>query len=124
MGVLLVNATAWPLVAWFGQGNDKKGFMLTMPIFAAVSVLLYLLAFVNLKENIGVKTKLLSIKGSFGAISGNWPWIIIFVSCFCFWIAFISRISMVPYYFEYYWHRKDLIPIVNSLDAASRPRFF
>ena len=124
MGVLLVNASAWPLVAWFGQGNDKKGFMLTMPIFAAVSVLLYLLAFINLKENIGVKPKPLSIKSSFGAIPSNWPWIIIFVSCFCFWIAFISRISMVPYYFEYNWHRKDLIPIANSLDVVSLASIF
>lgn len=124
MGVLLVNATAWPLVAWLGQGNDKKGFMLTMPIFAAGSVLLYLLAFRNLKENVGEKQKALSIKGSFMAIVGNWPWIIIFASSLCFWIAFISRISTVPYFFEYNWHRKDLIPVTNSLDVVSLASIF
>lgn len=119
MGVLLVNATAWPLIAWLGQANDKKGFMLTMPLFAAGSVLLYLLAFRNLRENTGEKPKALPIRGSFGAIQGNWPWIIIFTSSFCFWIAFISRISMVPYFFQYIWHRKDLIPMANSLDVVS-----
>ena len=31
---------------------------------------------------------------------------------------------MVPYYFEYYWHRKDLIPIVNSLDVVSLASIF
>ena len=35
VGVLLVSALALPLVALLGHGNDKRGFMLTMPLFAA-----------------------------------------------------------------------------------------
>jgi sugar (glycoside-pentoside-hexuronide) transporter len=118
-GVLLVNASAWPLVAWLGQGNDKKGFLLAMPIFAVGSVLLYLLAFWQLEEQVPEERKSLSVRESVGAIKGNWPWIIIFSSSFCFWIAFIARISMVPYYFQYNWDRKDLVPLVNSLDVIS-----
>ncbi len=123
-GVLLVNATAWPLVAWLGHGNDRKGFLLTMPIYAVVCVLLYLTAFLNLKETVQEKKEALPIRSSFAALRGNWPWFIIFGSCLCFWIAFISRISMVPYYFEYVWHRKDLIPIANSLDCISLAGIF
>lgn len=123
-GVLLVNATAWPLIAWLGQGDDKRGFMLTMPIFAIASVLLYLLAFRNLKETITVEHKPIPMKGSFKAIKGNWPWIIIFVASFCFWIAFIARISMVPYFFEYLWQRKDLVPLANSMDVISLGSIF
>jgi sugar (glycoside-pentoside-hexuronide) transporter len=118
-GVLVVNALAWPLVAFLGQGNDSKGFLLTMSIFAVGSILLYLLAFRNLKEIVPQEKKSIPIKQSFGALRGNWPWFIIFASCFFFWIAFISRISTVPYYFEYVWHRKDLVPLVNSLDVIS-----
>jgi sugar (glycoside-pentoside-hexuronide) transporter len=124
MGVLLVNATAWPLVAWLGHGNDKKGFLFTMPMFAVGSVLLYLLAFRNLKENVGAEPKALPLRGSFGAIVGNWPWLIIFSSSLFFWIAFIARISTVPYFFEYNWHRKDLIPLANSLDVVSLASIF
>ena len=98
-GVLLVNASALPLVAWFGHGNDRQGFMLTMPVFAAGSILLYLLAFRNLKEVVKVESKSLPIRSSFGAIRGNWPWIIIFASSLCFWIAFISKVSSVIYFF-------------------------
>jgi len=123
-GVLLVNASAWPLVAWLGQGNDRKGFLLTMPIYAVICVLLYLLAFRNLEEIIQEKKVALPIRRSFAALRGNWPWFIIFGSCLCFWIAFISRISMVPYYFEYIWHRKELIPLVNSLDCLSLAGIF
>ena len=118
-GVLLVNASALPLVAWFGHGNDRQGFMLTMPVFAAGSILLYLLAFRNLKEVVKVESKSLPIRSSFGAIRGNWPWIIIFSSSLCFWIAFISKVSSVIYFFTYTMGRKDLVPLVNSLDVVS-----
>ena len=50
VGVLIVNATALPLIALLGHGNDKRGFMLTMPIFAAGAAILFLLAFRNLEE--------------------------------------------------------------------------
>jgi alpha-L-fucosidase len=118
-GVLLVNASALPLVAWLGHGNDRKGFMLTMPIFATGSILLYLLAFRNLEEVVKVESKPLPIRSSFGAIRGNWPWIIIFSSSLCFWIAFISKVSSVIYFFTYAMGRKDLVPLVNSLDVVS-----
>ena len=41
VGVLLVNATALPLIAWLGHGNDQIGFRLTMLIYAIASVLLF-----------------------------------------------------------------------------------
>jgi sugar (glycoside-pentoside-hexuronide) transporter len=119
LGVLIVNLTAFKMVAWLGGGDDRRGFMLAMPIYATGTVLLYLLAFRNLKEVVKVENAPQPMLGSFGAIKGNWPWIIIFVSSLCFWIAFIARVSTVPYFFEYTLHRKDLIPVANSLDFIS-----
>jgi sugar (glycoside-pentoside-hexuronide) transporter len=119
LGVVIVNASALPLVAWLGHGDDKKGFMLTMPIYAAGSIAMFLLAFRNLEEVAETHRKPLPILGAFGAIRGNWPWVIIFISSLCFWIAFISRVSTVIYFFTYTLHRKDLVPLVNSLDIVS-----
>jgi sugar (glycoside-pentoside-hexuronide) transporter len=119
IGVLLVNATVLPLVQLLGNGDDKRGFLLTMPIFAAGSMLLFLLAFRNLRETIIEKQQSMPIREGFRALKGNWPWIIIFSSSLCFWVAFISRISMVPYFFEYHWQNKQLTPLANSLDIAS-----
>lgn len=119
LGVLLVNATAFPLVKLLGKGDDKLGFMLTMPIFAAGSVVLFLIAFLNLRETIVEKIKSMPIREGFRAIKGNWPWIIIFCSSLCFWVAFISRISMVPYFFQYNWQHKELTALANSLDIVS-----
>ena len=119
LGVLIVNLTVLKLVDFFGQGNDREGFMIVMPIFAVGSILLFLFAFWKLDERVKEQKKHMSIKDSFGAIKGNWPWIIIFISSLFFWIAFISRISISPYFWEYTLHRKDLIGPANSLDFIS-----
>jgi len=119
LGVLIVNLTALRMVAWLGGGNDRRGFMLTLPIYAVGSILLYLLAFRNLKEVVVTAQKTQPMFGSFRAIKGNWPWIIIFTSSFLFWIGFIARVSTVPYFFEYALHRKDLTWLAYSLDFVS-----
>lgn len=123
-GVLLVNLTAFQMVAWLGGGDDRKGFMLVMPIYATGSVLLYLLAFRNLKEVVPTESSPVSLLGGFGAMKGNWPWLLIFASSFCFWIAFIARVSTVPYFFEYTLGRKDLVPVANALDFVSLASVF
>jgi len=118
-GVLFVNLTVFKLVAWLGHGNDRKGFMLVMPLYACGTLLLYLLAFRNLKESVGQETQRLSVQDSFSAMKGNVPWFIIFASSLLFWIAFIARISSGPYFFQYVLHRPDLTSIANSLDVVS-----
>jgi sugar (glycoside-pentoside-hexuronide) transporter len=118
-GVLFVNLTVFKLVGWLGRGNDRKGFMLVMPLYACGTLLLYLLAFRNLKESVGQETRRLSIRDSFSAMRGNAPWFIIFASSLLFWIAFIARISSGPYFFQYVLHRPDLTSIANSLDVIS-----
>ena len=119
LGVLVVNLTALKLVDWLGHGDDRRGFMLTLPVYAAGSVLFYLLAFRNLKETIPVEKKSEPILETFRALKGNWPWFIIFASSFLFWIGYIARVSTVPFYFEYVLHRKDLVPLAYSLDFIS-----
>lgn len=118
-GVLLVNLTAFKMVEWLGSGDDRRGFMLAMPLYAAGTLALYLLAFRNLKETVPAETTPTPGLGSFGALRGNWPWFIIFASSFLFWIGFISRVSAAPYLFEYTLGRKDLIAWANALDFIS-----
>lgn len=123
-GVLLVNLTIVYLVAWFGQGDKKVGYMYTMPIYAVVAVALYLFAFRNLKETVQEKQRSLPIRQGFAALKGNWPWIIIFSSCLFFWVAFIARVSMVSYYFKYTWHDEKLGGLALSLDVVSLAGIF
>jgi sugar (glycoside-pentoside-hexuronide) transporter len=119
LGVLIVNLSALKLVQLLGGGDDRKGYALTLLIFAVFSILLFLLAFRNLKEVVPQEKKVQPILGTFGALKGNWPWFIIFFSSLLFWIGFISRVSVVPYFFEYNLHRKDLTWLAYSLDFIS-----
>jgi len=119
LGVLIVNLTALHVVNILGGGDDRKGFMLTLPIYAAASIFFYLVAFRNLKEIIPVERKSEPILGTFRALKGNWPWLIIFSSSLLFWIGFIARVSTVPYFFEYDLHRPGLTWLAYSLDFIS-----
>ena len=119
LGALAVNLFALQLVAALGHGDDRTGFLRTLPIYAAGCVLLFLVGFWNLKEVVAEEKKPPPILGTFGALKGNWPWFIIFASSLFFWIAFISRISAVPYFFQYNLHRADLVSLAYSLDFIS-----
>lgn len=119
LGVLLVNLTGLELVRVLGDGDDRRGFMLAVPIFAALSVGLFLIAFRNLKERVAVEQPPLSLRAGFGALRGNWPWFIIFSSSLFFWIGFIARVTVAPHFFEYVLHRPDLLKLANGLDFAS-----
>lgn len=119
LGVLVVNLTALKMVEVLGRGDDRRGFLLTLMIYAPVSVLFFVMAFLNLEERYAHEQKTLPIKDSIGALKGNWPWFIIFTSFFLFWIAFISRVSTAPYFFQYVLNRKDLIGPANAMDFAS-----
>jgi sugar (glycoside-pentoside-hexuronide) transporter len=119
LGVLIVNLTGLELVRRLGQGDDRKGFMLAVPLYAVAAVLLFLTAFRNLKETVPVETRPQPIRGTFGAMKGNWPWLIIFASSLLFWVGFISRVTVAPHFFEYALHRPDLIKLANGLDFAS-----
>ncbi len=119
LGVALVNLTALRLVEFFGHGDDRKGYMIVMPIYAIGSILLFLLAFSNLEEVVHEKKQSLPIRDSLRAVKGNWPWIIIFFSSFFFWIGFVARVSVAPFFFEYVLHRKDLISPAFLLDFIS-----
>jgi sugar (glycoside-pentoside-hexuronide) transporter len=119
LGVLIVNLTALHVVKLLGNGDDRKGFMQTLPIYAAGSILFYLLAFRNLKEIVLAKKNSEPLFGTFRALKGNWPWLIIFSSSLLFWIGFIARVSTVPYFFQYALHRDDLTWLAYSLDFVS-----
>jgi sugar (glycoside-pentoside-hexuronide) transporter len=119
LGVLFVNLTVLKLVTLLGHGNDRKGFMLVMPMYAVGTILLYLIAFRNLEEVVVERKSHISLKESLSALKSNGPWIIIATSSLFFWMAFIARISAAPYFFQYVLHRKDLVSVANSLDVVS-----
>ncbi len=121
LGTMLMNATALPLVAFLGAGNDKKGFFLTAAIFGIAAIFMQFYSFANLKE-VGTDTpkkeKKMPLKESFKAVKGNWPWLIIITANILFWIAMICRNVSSIYYFSYNLGHKDLIPFLNTIGSV------
>ncbi len=104
-----------PLVAFFGGGNNQKGFTISVSIFAVIAVIMFLIAFADLKEINSEKIKSIPVKQSIKSIKGNWPWLILVSANLLFWIALTVRTSTLVYYFEYNIGNKNLVPIINGI---------
>ena len=104
-----------PLAALLGNGNDQKGFPLAVAVFAVIAVVMFLIAFVNLKDKNTEKIKPLSIKHSVKAVKGNWPWVILIIANLIFWVGLTIRTSTIVYYFQYNLDKKDLVPLINGI---------
>lgn len=114
-GVLIVNATTLPLVAFFGSGDDVTGFRCTITLFAAISCALTIYAFCNLKERVKLAQEKIPLRKSIKAMKNNWPWLIIVISNFFFWIALTERTSTLVYYFIYNIGNKDMVTFLNTI---------
>ncbi|WP_054957074.1 MFS transporter [Paenibacillus dakarensis] len=116
IGYLITASFTLPLVQFFGQGNDKTGFSITVGIFAVAAILLLLFAFSGTKE-IGIteKAKPISIRESFRAVKGNWPWITLVLVFIFYWLGNTARASTVIYYTEYNLGHKNWASILNGL---------
>jgi GPH family glycoside/pentoside/hexuronide:cation symporter len=109
-GGLLVSLCVRPLVKWLGGGadeagkviNELRGFQLTMLIFAAISVAMFLVCFATTKERVtvppGQKNNAL---GEVRELLHNYPWVLLLLSAI-FSLTFIGlRNGSAIYYFKY-----------------------
>ena len=109
-GGLLVSLSVRPLVKWLGGGaneagkvvNELKGFQLTMLIFAAISVAMYLICFATTKERVTVPPgQKNNAWGEVKELLRNYPWVMLLLSAI-FSLTFIGlRNGSAIYYFKY-----------------------
>lgn len=122
LGTLLMNATALPLVGYFGGDSQLTGFFATATLFATISCLLHFFAFFNIRETViqaDDETTKVSIRESFLALKNNYPWMIIVAGNLLFWIATQSRASSFIYYLTYSVPFKEHIAFINSIASVS-----
>ncbi|MCM0583124.1 MFS transporter [Weissella diestrammenae] len=117
IGYFVTASFTLPLVAYFGGGNDQKGFMITAIAYSIIGTFMFLFAFANMKENnIETKeTKSIPVKDSFKAMRGNWPWVIIVLANIMYWLGNTVRTSTVIYYAEYNLGHLNYASILNGL---------
>lgn len=109
-GGLLVSIFVRPLVKWLGGGaneagkviNELQGFQLTMLVFAALSVVMFLVCFATTQERVTVPLGQKSHAwGEVKELLHNYPWVMLLVAAI-FSLTFIGlRNGSAIYYFKY-----------------------
>jgi len=113
---LIVVGFTLPLVAKFGQGNNAKGWQMTMGLWAMVCVVLFAITFLSTRERIRPDPKQKSDpKQDFGALLKNGPWIAMFILTLAHFATLAMRGGTLFYYFQYYVNHDSLFELLQSL---------
>ena len=116
----IIQGLALPMVKYFGQGDDAKGYQWTMGIFGALCVVLFLITFVTTKERIRPDpAQQSSIAQDFADLVRNGPWINLFILTILVFVTLSMRGGVMLYYWRYYMQREDLFSLFNVLGLGS-----
>lgn len=117
---LVIHGLALPMVLYFGQGDNAKGYQVTMGIFAMLAVVFFFITFTTTKERIqpppGQKAP---VRQHFADLLKNGPWLAMFVLTLVLFITLSMRGSVVLYYFTYYVGRQGLFSWFNVLGTTA-----
>ena len=98
----IVQSLAIPMVVFLGRGSNARGYQLTMGIFLATSVVMFLIAFAVSKERIQPDPQQkTSVGRDLSDLLKNGPWIALFLVTTFYFIALMIRGSVMLPYFKY-----------------------
>ena len=120
LGTAVVMSITSPLVDFFGQGDTKKGFFITMTMYGILSMIIFMFTFSQTKEVVppSVKTEdHRSLKKDFKALTSQA--VIIMILNFLYFGLFVIRNTSVIYYFTYNLDRSDWLTFVGFFGVLS-----
>ena len=120
IGQLIVSGTAITLAKYFGNGNDARGYQITIFLFAIVSLILFLITFKTTKERIQPpKEQKESLKEDFKNLFKNKPWVILFFAGIISFIMFAIQNLSIAYYFKYYIGKEENVQLFNVVGTVA-----
>ena len=112
---LIVGGFTLPLVAKFGQGNNAKGWQMTIGLWALICVVCFVITFLSTRERIQPLAQVkVSIRQSFGTLGKIGPWIAMFVVTLAHFTANSMRDGTVIYFFQYYVNKDRLFDFLRG----------
>ena len=119
-GGALVNKYTLPLVAYFGQGNDVKGWQMTMVLYGILAAVIFAITFATTKERIAPPAEQeTNAWQDIRDLLHNPPWLILFALAMIIMMTFTMRAGSAYYYFYYYVERPELLPMIAYACGAA-----
>jgi GPH family glycoside/pentoside/hexuronide:cation symporter len=116
LGGLLVAACTLPLVQWFGNGDQAKGYQMAMLAMSCLGVLLFIGCFLGTKERIKyVPEQHQSFKHDLLALWKNDQWRILCIAGLFLLTGQVLRATLAIYYVKYFLGREQLITLFVTL---------
>lgn len=119
LAAFLIQVLALPMVNHFGKGDDALGYKITIGIFGAAAVVLFVITFLSTKERIlpdpAQKT---SVRQDLKDLTKNGPWIAMFFLTLFLFITLALRGGVMLYYFRYYLSAEHLQAFMDGLPRA------
>jgi GPH family glycoside/pentoside/hexuronide:cation symporter len=118
---IIVSATALPFAKHFGQGNDAKGWQITMLIYAIAAVIFFVITFLATRERIQpIAKEKTNIRNDLKDISRNVPWILLFIVTILFILFVCIRLSVTAHYFKYYIDEQVVPWLSHTVNLLNR----
>lgn len=120
LGTAVVMGITSPLVEFFGQGDYKQGYFITMTLYGVLAMFIFGFTFSQTKEVVPstvVRTNDSSVLDDFKGITSQ-TWILVFVN-FLYFALYVVRNTSVIYYFTYNLQRTDWLIFVGFFGILS-----
>jgi GPH family glycoside/pentoside/hexuronide:cation symporter len=109
LGGLISAGAVLPLVKFFGKGNEQKGFLWTIGLFAVIAVVCYLITFFSVRERVQPpKQQHSSVWLDIKDLLRNRPWVLVFMVGVIAALASASRVGVSIHFCKYNLGNMDL----------------
>jgi len=110
IGGLMIQGGLIHLVAFWGKGDDVKGYKIAMTFFAVLLVVFLVITFFTTRERVcPPKPAKGSLKLDLGDLVSNKPWWMLFACGILFLTMAAVRQGSILYYFNYFLDGKDAV---------------
>ena len=119
---LIVGGFTLPLVAKFGQGDNARGWQMTMALWAVLSVVFFVVTFLTTRERIQPPPQQTSSpREDFRNLVRNGPWVAMFVLTLAHFVYVAMRGGTMYYYFNYYVDEASLYAFLQRFGLGTPP---
>lgn len=115
---MIIGYTTMPLVIYFGQGNEGKGFQSTMILYSILGLLCLAACFFGTRERRAPDTSKLSLAESIKSLKGNRPAFVIVLAMVVMNGVVMYEFSWFIYYIKYFLNHMEMQPFIMTMIPA------